>query len=150
MHATLMHVPPIISALCSISAVLTPLFPSSVARVFPPLPPPRTMTSYRSEVFPGSFSTALAASVSERTPIKLWFMVRFRWRFLEESFEVERPRKHRQPAVGIMWPLFSRAIPIEFDSVSVWIAQIKRFAHAMIRGSFERDFRFRQAPQGIR
>lgn len=35
-----MHVPPIISALRSISAVLTPLWPSSVASVFPPLPPP--------------------------------------------------------------------------------------------------------------
>lgn len=89
-------------------------------------------------------------SVSERTPMKLWFIVPFRWRLLEESFEVERPRKHRQPAIGIMWPLFPRSIPILLDPVTVWIAQIKRFAHPMIRGSLERDVCFGQAPQGIR
>src|SRR5258708_3394040 len=49
-------------------------------------------------------------------------------------------RKHLQGAVRLLRPLFSRPIPIKLNAVVVGIAQIKRFAHAMVAGAFQRTF----------
>ena len=59
-------------------------------------------------------------------------------------------REHRKPADRIARPLPGRTIPIKLDSIFVRIAQIKRLAHAVIRGAIERDSRGDQAPQRIR
>jgi hypothetical protein len=60
--------------------------------------------------------------------------------FFEQCDEIERCGKHRQFAVCRTGPLFARAILIKLDAVVIRIAQIKRFAHAMIGGALERDF----------
>src|SRR5579871_291482 len=58
-------------------------------------------------------------------------------------------REHRQPAVGSARPLLGRPIPIELDAVVVGIAQIKRFAHAVVGGALERDLGFDEPAQRI-
>src|SRR5260370_42100132 len=50
MQATLMQPPPIIIGSRSIRAVLSLRLPRCIASVLPPLPPPMTMASYRSEL----------------------------------------------------------------------------------------------------
>ena len=44
----------------------------------------------------------------------------------------------------------ARTVAIKLDAVLVRIAQIERFAHAMIARPVERNFRLDHAPQGIR
>jgi hypothetical protein len=68
---------------------------------------------------------------------------------LEQSVEVERPREHRQPAVGSTRPLFFGAIPIKLHPVTIGIAQIECFADAVIRRAFERNPRFDETAQSV-
>ena len=57
---------------------------------------------------------------------------RRRFELFEESDQIERCGEHRQLTRGRTWPLLARAIPIKLDAVVVGVAQIKRFADAMI------------------
>ena len=59
--------------------------------------------------------------------------------FGQQRIQIERSRIHRQTAVRRAWPFFLRPIPIKFHAVAIRIAQIQCFAHAMIRGAFERN-----------
>ena len=58
---------------------------------------------------------------------------------LEQCDQIERRGEHRKLAVGAARPLFARTIPIKLDAVVVGIAQIKRFAYAVIGGTLERN-----------
>src|SRR5207237_6753868 len=60
-------------------------------------------------------------------------------RFVEESFQIERSRMHRQLAVGRARPLFLRPIPVELDAVVIRVPQVERFADAVIGRAVERD-----------
>src|SRR5213592_958240 len=68
---------------------------------------------------------------------------------LEQSVEVERPREHRQPAVGSTRPLFFGAIPIKLHPVTIGIAQIECFADAVIRRALEWNPRFDETTQSV-
>lgn len=63
--------------------------------------------------------------------------------------EIERVRVHLQRAVGLFRPFVFRAIPVEFDSVVVGIAQIERLAHTMVAGAFKRDLCRDEATQSV-
>lgn len=56
---------------------------------------------------------------------------------------------HGQLAVRGARPLFLRFVPIEFHPVLVGIAQVQRFADAMVGRAVERDARRNQPPQRI-
>src|SRR5712691_2602920 len=70
-------------------------------------------------------------------------------RFVEESFEIECARVHRQLAVRRARPLVMGPIPVELDAVVIWISQIERFADTVIGCAVERDARVDQPPQGV-
>src|SRR4051812_16286137 len=55
---------------------------------------------------------------------------------LHQLFQIEASRIHLNAPFGRAWPLFPRTIPIEFHAVVIRIAQIKRFAHAVVRCAF--------------
>ena len=63
----------------------------------------------------------------------------------EQVVEIERTREHFHATGSRARPLFARAIPIQFDAVFVWIAEIERFAHAVVGRAVERDTRPDQA-----
>ena len=70
--------------------------------------------------------------------------------FSEQTVDIERAREHFHFAIGSPRPLFGRAIPVKFDAVVIGIAQIKRFAHPVVRCAIQRNVCAHQAKQGIR
>src|SRR5215471_9510173 len=68
---------------------------------------------------------------------------------LEQRDQIERRGKHRKLAVRIARPLLARAIPIKLDAVVIRIAQIERFAHAVIGSALERNLGRHQTPQRV-
>ena len=48
-----------------------------------------------------------------------------------------------------MRPLFLRPIPIKFDAVFVWIAEVKCFTHSVIACAVKRDPGGHQASEGV-
>jgi hypothetical protein len=69
--------------------------------------------------------------------------------FLEQVAQVEPACEHRKPAVGGVRPNFARPVSVKFDAVFIGIAQIERFADAMIGSAVERNVGRDQPPQYI-
>lgn len=67
----------------------------------------------------------------------------------QQGLEIQRGGDHREFAVGGVGPVFTRAIPVEFDAVLVGIAQVEGFADAVVAGAFEGNAGVDQAPQGV-
>jgi len=76
--------------------------------------------------------------------------LRFALCLRQQVLEVERAGEHCQRAFGCARPLLARTIPVEFDPVFVRIPEIKSLAHAVVRGTIERDARSPEASQGVR
>src|SRR4051794_16998988 len=57
----------------------------------------------------------------------------------QQIVKIKPLREHRKLAVGAARPLFLRAVPVKLDAVVVGVAQIKRFADAVVGGTFERN-----------
>ena len=57
--------------------------------------------------------------------------------FNEQSVEIERARKHFNSAIDSPRPLVARPVPVKLDPVFIGIAQIERFAHAVVRRAIE-------------
>ena len=57
--------------------------------------------------------------------------------FRKQAVEIEGMRKHVQCSIRSARPRIARPIPVKLDAVFVGIAQVKRFAHAVIRGAIE-------------
>src|SRR6266566_1246267 len=68
---------------------------------------------------------------------------------LQQRVQIERLRAHRQSTVGSARPFFMRAVAIKFDAVPIGIAQIKRFADAVIACAVKRNLRHVQAAQRV-
>ena len=68
----------------------------------------------------------------------------------QQILEIQPLDKHRKRAVRRPRPLLLRPVPIEFDAALVGIAQVKRFANAMIAGAVERNLCLYEAMQGVR
>ena len=62
----------------------------------------------------------------------------------KQRVQIEPLGNHANGAVSFTRPLGSRPIPIELNPVSIGIAQIQRFADAVITRAVERDARFAQ------
>jgi hypothetical protein len=60
------------------------------------------------------------------------------FRLLKQRDQIERSGEHRKFAVCRAWPLLARPVPVELDAVVIGIAQIERFAYAVI-GALERN-----------
>ncbi len=71
------------------------------------------------------------------------------WRFLEQRFQIERSRTHVQPPVRSPGPLLLGPVPIKFDAITIGVAEIERFAHAVVRCAFESNACLNQTAQGI-
>ena len=67
----------------------------------------------------------------------------------QQAIEVEWPSEHRQRAFGRAGPLFFGSIPIKLYSISVRIAQIKRFTDSVIGGTFQWNFCLDETAQGV-
>ena len=63
--------------------------------------------------------------------------------------EIERVRVHLQRTVRLFRPFVFWTIPVELDTVVIRVAQIERFAHAMIAGALERDLRDDKPAEGV-
>src|SRR5687768_5359627 len=57
----------------------------------------------------------------------------------EEIVEVQRLSDHRQPALRRARPVLAGAIPVQLDAVAIRVAEVERFADAMVAGAFEGD-----------
>ena len=58
---------------------------------------------------------------------------------LQQILKIEALRHHRERPVGGARPLLLRAVAIELDAVLVGVAEIERFADAVIAGAVELD-----------
>src|SRR5207247_8917929 len=56
----------------------------------------------------------------------------------EQRLKIEWPRVHLDAAIRTARPFAFGSIAVELDAVAIRIAQIDRFAHAMIRSALER------------
>src|ERR1700730_3237236 len=63
--------------------------------------------------------------------------------------KVEPVREHRQRSVWGAPPVFPGTVPIELDAVVVGIAQVQRFADAVIAGAVERNSSLDHAMQCV-
>ena len=57
----------------------------------------------------------------------------------QQFLKVQPLREHRKRAIRRARPLLLRPVPVEFDAVLVGVAQIQRFADAVIAGAVELD-----------
>src|SRR5206468_11330931 len=57
----------------------------------------------------------------------------------EQTAQIKRTGEHLNASIRAPRPFFTRTIMVEFDSVTVRVAQIERFAHAMIARAIERN-----------
>src|SRR5215207_9559477 len=98
---------------------------------------------------------ALALRLSDRAGAKreaaarAWRVTKSLGWLLQQAVEIEPLREHGQLAVRGARPLLVRFIPIEFHAVLVGVAQVKRLAHAMVRGAVEGYARRNQPAQRI-
>src|SRR6476619_3791563 len=69
--------------------------------------------------------------------------------FREQTVEVEGAREHFKFAVSPPRPLLARAVPIKLDAVLIGIAQVKRFADAVIGRAIELHARTKQALERV-
>lgn len=60
------------------------------------------------------------------------FIAGLRLCFREQTVEVERAREHSKSAIGDPRSLVARTVPVKLDTVFVRIAEIKRFADAVV------------------
>ena len=58
-------------------------------------------------------------------------------------------REHCDAAIRRPRPRLPRAVPVEFDAVAIRVAQVERFADAVIGGAFEGYSRFDEPAQGV-
>ena len=65
------------------------------------------------------------------------------------ALNIEALGRHLQRAVRGAWPLLPRPIPVQLDAVAVRIAQVERFADAVIGSAVEGHVRVDQAPQRV-
>ena len=63
--------------------------------------------------------------------------------------QIERMCEHLQGAVRLFRPFVSWTIPIELNAVVVRIAQVERFAHAVVAGALQWNLGDDQATQRI-
>ena len=67
----------------------------------------------------------------------------------KKIIQVERLGYHREIAGWCARPLFTRPIPVELDAIAVGIAQVKSFAHAVIRCTIQRNAGTHESSQRI-
>src|SRR5262249_715836 len=65
--------------------------------------------------------------------------LRHQFGLLQQRAQIEWCGEHRKPAVRTARPLLTWPIPIKLDPVVIGIAQIERFAHAVIGSALERN-----------
>lgn len=70
--------------------------------------------------------------------------------FGAEGVQVERVGEHREFAVWRAGPVGGGAVAVEFDAVLVGIAQVDRFAHAVVGRAVDHDARGEHAVQRVR
>lgn len=68
---------------------------------------------------------------------------------MEEGVQIEWEGGHLEISVFIVRPEFAWTVRVEFQAVSVGIAQIKGLADSVIAGAIQRDFRFAKSAQRI-
>ena len=69
--------------------------------------------------------------------------------FFQQRIQIQRSRKHRQTSVPIVRPLLLGSIPIKFHAVPIGVAQIQRFAYAMIGLALQLDAGLDQAAKCV-
>lgn len=60
---------------------------------------------------------------------------------IQQRPQIEASCKHEQTAVRVPWPLRLWPIPVQFDAVSVLVAQVQRFADPVVGRSIQLDSR---------
>src|SRR5205814_7734015 len=68
---------------------------------------------------------------------------------LKQILKIERPAVHRQFSLRGARPVFGRAIPIQLKAILIRIAQIKRFADAVVAGAVKRNLGSDQSSQRV-
>src|SRR6266550_7607326 len=71
-------------------------------------------------------------------------------RLAEQLVKSELPREHVQPPVWGAWPSLFWLVPRQFHAVQIRIAQVQRFADAMIRRSLQFDTGHDDATERVR
>jgi len=70
--------------------------------------------------------------------------------FCQEPFKIKRSRIHHELAGLVSRPLASRPVPVEFQTVSVGVAQVERLADAVIGRTVQADAVIEEAPECAR
>ena len=71
-------------------------------------------------------------------------------RFCQQGFHIEADRRHHSLPGRRAWPLVPGFVPRQLETVAIGIAEIERFAHAVVGAAVQFDFCLHQPTQGIR
>jgi hypothetical protein len=70
-------------------------------------------------------------------------------RSIQKPLQIQGSRVHRKTAVNICGPLRPQTIPVELDTVSIRVTQIKSLTHPMIGRSIKRHSSTSQPSQSV-